>query len=383
MATIGGRRSTRLTSILAHVRPGDTNTLASPRSVSTASAATKHVEPICTYAGDHVCDRGDPGKLLSTRDWEFWEREGYLVVPDAVPPAVVETCKREIFERMGASPDRPDSWYAAAAVGRTAQAISSQGQWDCRSAPRVYQTFAELWGKRQLWVSFDGVGVRLPDKPGYDGGDGFMHWDLREEHLRAGADPATGGCMRVQGVIMLADTLEHGGTFQCIPGFHRALPEWLAGMDSEALCRGGDMPVVPMESPTETALPGFEVRRVGGKAGTLIVWNSFLPHGNSRNTSDSPRLCCYVTMFPPESPSLFKGWRTNWSDEVERQRRVKIWELGLHLRPQDAQWNHEQPLALPQGMTDMRGEHSLQREQPATLSPLGQRLLGLQDWGHG
>ena len=85
-------------------------------------------------------------------------------------------------------------------------------------------------------------------------------------------------------------------------------------------------------------------------------------------------------MFPPESPSLFKGWRTNWGDEVERRRRVKIWELGLHLRPQDPQWDHEHPLELPRGMTDMRGEQVLRREQPATLTPLGQRLLGLQAW---
>ena len=34
---------------------------------------------------------------------------------------------------------------------------------------------AELWGDERLWVSFDGVGLRLPDRPGYDGGDGFMH----------------------------------------------------------------------------------------------------------------------------------------------------------------------------------------------------------------
>ena len=140
-----------------------------------------------------------------------------------------------------------------------------------------------------------------------------MHWDLQEEHLRAGADPASGGCMRVQGVLMLADTPEDGGTFQCIPGFHRALKGWLAGVESATLCAGGETPVVPMESPSRTALPGFEVKRVGGKAGTLIIWNSFLPHGNSRNTSAVPRLSCYLSMFPPDSASMFKGWRTTWS----------------------------------------------------------------------
>ena len=53
----------------------------------------------------------------------------------------------------------------------------------------------------------------------------------------------------------------------------------------------------------------------------------------------------------PDSPSLFKGWRETWYDETERQRRVKIWELGLHLRPQDAHWDHEQPLELQEGLS--------------------------------
>ena len=45
--------------------------------------------------------------------------------------------------------------------------------------------------------------------------------------------------MRLQAVLMLADTPENGGTFQCIPGFHRALKDWLAGVDSATLTQGG------------------------------------------------------------------------------------------------------------------------------------------------
>ena len=187
--------------------------------------------------------------------------------------------------------------------------------------------------------------------------------------------------MRLQAVLMLADTPENGGTFQCIPGFHRALKGWLAGVDSATLTQGGQHAVVPMASPDETALPGFKVKRIGGKAGTLVIWNSFLPHGNSRNTSDVPRLSCYLTMFPPDSPSLFKGWREKWSDETERQRRVKIWELGLHLRPQDAHWDHERPLELQEGMTDMCGERRLRAAPAPALTPLGERLLGSVPWG--
>ena len=73
--------------------------------------------------------------------------------------------------------------------------------------------------------------MKLPDEPDYDGGD-FMHWDLNEEQLQAG--PVVEWC---PGVLMLADTPDDGGTFQCIPGFHRVLQDWVASVDSHTLCR--------------------------------------------------------------------------------------------------------------------------------------------------
>ena len=223
--------------------------------------------------------------LLSAEDWKFWTEQGYLVIPDAVPLANCEAVRREMFATLGASEENPDSWYEAIKAKRSYQMFTTQGIWDNRSYPKVHRAFSELWRTEKLWVSFDGVGMRLPDRPDYDGGDGFMHWDLNEEQLRAG--PSSG--MRVQGVLMLADTPDNGGTFQCVPGFHRVLEDWVAGVDSHTLCNGGSRPAVPkMDSP---AMAGFKVKRVGGRAGTLVIWNSFLPHGNSRNSSDVPRLC--------------------------------------------------------------------------------------------
>lgn len=225
------------------------------------------------------------GPLLSAEDWKFWEEHGYLVIPGAVPLANCEAVRREMFATLGASEEDPNSWYDAIKAKRSYQMFTTQGLWDNRSHPKVHQAFSELWKTEKLWVSFDGVGMKLPDTPDYDGGDGFMHWDLNEEQLRAG--PSSG--MRVQGVLMLADTPDNGGTFQCIPGFHRVLQDWVASVDSHTLCRGGNRPVVPeMDAPP---MAGFEVKRVGGRAGTLVIWNSFLPHGNSRNSSNVPRLC--------------------------------------------------------------------------------------------
>jgi hypothetical protein len=43
---------------------------------------------------------------------------------------------------------------------------------------------------------------------------------------------------------------------------------------------------------------GYEVVEVPAGQDDLIVWESRMPHANSRNTSDRPRLACYVSMNP-------------------------------------------------------------------------------------
>ena len=48
----------------------------------------------------------------------------------------------------------------------------------------------------------------------------------------------------------------------------------------------------------------MKVQSVPGRAGDLIIWHSALPHSNSANTSNRPRLAQYITMWPVEgSPS--------------------------------------------------------------------------------
>ena len=169
----------RLDRVTAHLRGEQPRPAAGLAALAAIPSDHPHPCPTawasCSGSSGSGNSGGGPTPLLSAADWTFWEREGYLVIPDCAPPEALERCKQDLFAQLGADPEVPDSWYEATAAGRQYQLISSQGQWDCRSAPRVHQAFAELWGDERLWVSFDGVGLRLPDRPGYDGGDGFMH----------------------------------------------------------------------------------------------------------------------------------------------------------------------------------------------------------------
>ena len=83
---------------------------------------------------------------------------------------------------------------------------------------------------------------------------------------------------------------------------------------------------------------------VSARAGDLIVWDSRLPHGNSKNTSSEPRMAFYV-MAP--------------MDEALCQANVDSWRTGRCFP-----WWRDRIEPWP----------------PATLTQLGRRLLGLDDW---
>jgi hypothetical protein len=96
-------------------------------------------------------------------------------------------------------------------------------------------------------------------------------------------------------------------------------------------------------------LPG--ATPIGGKAGDLVIWHRFLPHGSSPNTAQRPRMAQYILMRPARE-----------DDEEERQRRITGWKERLTGLGKDAK----------------EKEHFEGRT--AELTPLGRKLLGLDRW---
>jgi hypothetical protein len=97
-------------------------------------------------------------------------------------------------------------------------------------------------------------------------------------------------------------------------------------------------------------IEGREIVNVPARAGDLIVWDSRLPHGNSKNTSSEPRIAFYVMMRPI----------------VEDLRRMNVdsWRTGRCIP-----WWRDRP-----------GYDRIEPWPPAALTQLGRHLLGLDDW---
>ena len=284
--------------------------------------------------------------ILTPEMWEFWEENGYVMIPNAVPQENLDAAIAAVWEFLEMDPEDPGTWYGyrPRGGGFWRSPISAAGMvefyhhqtlWDIRQHPRIYQSFAELLGERRLWVTYDRVNLLPParaDLPAWSGSAG-IHWDCETT-----LDPVP---FQVQGVLYLTDTAANQGGFRCIPGFHKVFPEWRKTQPADRhpnRCDGIDQERYPVQ-----AIPG--------KAGDLLIWTGLLPHGNGGNTSDKPRRAQYITMSttPPDDQEL-RTSRYAWQERV--------------------------PIANPQG--DPRGREK--RQPLAELTELGQRLIGFTPW---
>ena len=283
-----------------------------------------------------------PSFVLTATDRAFFEREGYLIVPNAVPQENLDALLTVIWEFLGMNPNEPATWYPTDRRSTLVFLHQHQAIWDNRQSPRLYQAFADLLGTEKLWVSMDRATMKPPLDSRYPhyNDHGFVHWDMDT----AKPLPQTLG---VQGVLALEDTTAEMGGFCCIPGFHgKTLEAWIAQQPAD---RNPQMPDL-------SRLPeGFQVTPIPMQAGDLVIWDQTLAHGNGANHGTRPRLGQYITMYPAGN------------DEAVRQERIACWQD----RHAPYYWERDIPETL-------RGREK--DNPPAQLSPLGRKLLGLDLW---
>jgi ectoine hydroxylase-related dioxygenase (phytanoyl-CoA dioxygenase family) len=265
------------------------------------------------------------------------EQNGYVVVRAVVPRQNVAAVVADIWRHTGADPDDRESWYRPGLVAPTGmvEMYHYQSLWDNRQHPNVHAVFTAILGTERLWVTLDRANLKPPADPRHPEYDhkGFIHWDV---DVSAYPNVPFG----VQGVLALTDTGEEMGGFQCVPELYRDLGPWLARQ---------------AEVTRRPDVSGYSITRVPLQAGDMVIWSTLMPHGNGHNTSERTRLAQYISM------SLARE-----DDEEARQTRIRCWQNRL-------------PPPSPAFPGDPRRleEHE---GSPATLTPLGRRLLGLDRW---
>lgn len=284
-----------------------------------------------------------PLRVLSAADWTHWTTYGYIVVPQAVPAQLVERLTAVLWEFQDLDPHDPASWDRPQLRDHQMRELNNSGMveiynhqalWNTRQQQRVYDAFADIWDREDLWVTIDRANLNTPNR-GPRAFTGFIHWDADTTRV-----PLPIG---VQGVLSLVDTDDEVGGFQCVPELFRTLDDWIARQP-------------PDRHPFHPDVSGFEIVPVPMKAGDLLIFNSLLAHGIRPNTSsDRVRMAQYVSMHPAEE-----------DNDTERETRIRSWRERLS--PERA--------AFP---GDPR-EIEQRRYETAALTPLGERLLGLRSW---
>ena len=144
---------------------------------------------------------------VTAADLAFFAEHGWVVAKGVISREQAARTAQEVWDFAGLDPDDPDSWYAEE-DGATPRPINTlmyhgQAEWENRTAPRVHEAFAAIWGSERLWTSHDSVNLNLPSRDP-EAGEHAMHWDcdLRLLSLaEAKAErPIVGG---VQGVLYL------------------------------------------------------------------------------------------------------------------------------------------------------------------------------------
>jgi hypothetical protein len=279
---------------------------------------------------------GQPLKVLSEDDWQFWINNGYVVIKQAVP--------REQALKTAAFLWDKNTWYAPPRAEMRMKELTNSGMvevynhqllWDNRQMPKLHDAFTDVWGTEKLWVTIDRANLNFPMREGFEF-RGFIHWDY---------DPDTKP-QNVQGVLALADqTDENMGGFQCIPQLMRDYDTWKLTQPED-------------RNHFQPDIKGFEDKLVKVKleAGDLLIFNSLLPHGIRPNLSgDKVRIAQYVSMMPVQE-----------NDESQRQWRINSWRDRI----------------APEGYAFPGDPRNWEKTKynTASLTALGEKLLGLSSW---
>ena len=279
--------------------------------------------------------------VLSEEDLAFWRERGYVIVHDAAPAKNLQAVVDAIWEFQELNPSDPSTWERQPERTNGMVELNGSGMvemynhaalWANRQLPRIHQAFADIWETEKLWVTIDRCNLNLPTRTGFNG---FIHWDIDTS-----VDPLP---VDVQGVLSLTDTVPGQGGFQCVPGMPKRLKEWIKTQPAD-------------RNPHRPDLSGLTVETIETRAGDLLIWNSQLPHGVSRNESAWPRLAQYISMSPAH----------------EKNATVRQWRINSWLHRLAPEGN-----AFPGDPRDWERTHGT----TAALTPLGRKLLGLDSWG--
>lgn len=218
--------------------------------------------------------------VLSEEDLAFWDKNGYIVLKNAISKLECEATQQAIWEFSGKNPDKKETWYKQNEEQRGLMLTFTNHPTlnKNRQSQRIQKAYQQLYGSTKIYKTIDKVSFNPPENDSFRFLGSPIHWDVS---LKL---PIPFG---LQGLLYLTDCSEEEGAFHCVAGFHKKIEEWLGEL-------------LPSENPREVAMKTLKLIPVIGNAGDFIIWHQALPHCATPNKGSLPRMVQYLTYLPDD-----------------------------------------------------------------------------------
>lgn len=216
--------------------------------------------------------------VLSEKDLEFWDKNGYVVVKNAISKKDCEDTQQAIWEYLQMDPNKKETWYIRHEDQKGLMLNFSDHETlnKNRFSPKIKKAYEQLYKTTNIYKTIDKVSFNPPKNENFVFLGSPLHWDISLKQ------PLTFG---FQGLLYLTDCGPDEGAFHCVPGFHNQIIQWLNDLG-------------PDENPREKAIKTLEPKPISGNAGDFIIWDNTLPHCATPNKGKSPRMVQYLTYLP-------------------------------------------------------------------------------------
>ncbi|MBC3872683.1 phytanoyl-CoA dioxygenase family protein [Undibacterium flavidum] len=223
-------------------------------------------------------DTIEPEYRLSPEQVEFWQTNGYLVLPQVIAADACAASCDVIWEYLNASPQDPASWYSTqtAQQGLMLPLYNHPRLNTNRASKRVRAAYEQLYGSRAIYKTIDHLSFNPPETAQFTFRGNDLHWDVSL------ALPIP---ERYQGLLYLSDCTASEGAFHCVPGFQHEIANWLSQLK-------------PGDDARRIAPQTLKAQAVPGKAGDFVIWHQALPHCATPNRGKTPRMVQYLTYIP-------------------------------------------------------------------------------------
>lgn len=281
----------------------------------------------------------------------FFERHGVVVVSNVLTD---EECQRSVDEvwlflqemyNENIDRNKPETWsYKWPSFSRIG--ILGNERWlypqacDNRQNPNIYQVFRTLLGEEELMTNVTRAGLMRPTKdiyfPSLNQTEDRDQWKTVSEWLHIDMNPLTGRATtygfenvaeghtdrsenpleaqqkptnngmyvrKLQGILALDDCREEDGGFHAVPGFQHFIRTWTKQNEQICLDSNDSMDPTTVQIPADDPIRQY-IQRMPIRKGSLLVWDTRLPHGNYPNNSNRMRIVQYLHMAPIADQAL-------------------------------------------------------------------------------